>query len=100
MEKVYCEKCREEFEDGEIVGMADGESYHAIFETPDNVSGCSTSCSDKKVKPGIYFKGKIYNMFDIVKVKAFKELKGLRENGRGVVIKGDLSDLVNQEAVM
>ena len=89
MKEVYCEECKEEFEDGEIVGFIGKEIYHYLFEE---------SFKKKFSKIGMYYQNKIYDVFDIVKLKNFKALKGgLNEKRNGVKIFGNLEDLVNEK---
>jgi len=89
MEK-YCKKCKEKFYDGNLVVVDDNLLYHYNDE----------ECFTKKqgTKTGIYYEDKIYSMFSLAKLKHLKELK-CRTEKNSVVITGDLSDIVNCEAI-
>lgn len=88
--KKYCSKCSEEFEDGEIVGFIDDKAYHCIFEGRGKFSGCA----DAILEAGICYKGRIYNMFDVVKLKNLKEIK-TKKIKQGFKLEGRLDDLLN-----
>lgn len=88
--KIYCAKCSEEFEDGEIIGFIDDKAYHCIFDGAEKFSGCA----DAIPKAGIYYKESVYSMFDIAKLKNLKEIKA-KKIGHGFKLEGNLNNLLN-----
>jgi hypothetical protein len=96
--KVCCKGCKEDFEDGEIIGIVNNEIYHCSFETQYDVKGCFKKTN--KTKSGIYYQGKIYNIFDVVKLDNFKQLKGMKTAGLGTKINGDLGGLLKQKVLV
>ena len=96
--KSCCKGCKESFEDGEIVGISNNQLYHCSFETQYEIIGCIEKTN--KTKSGIHYKGKIYSIFDVVKLDNFRQLKGIKTTGLGTKIKGDLNKLVNQKPIL
>jgi hypothetical protein len=92
--KICCEKCSEEFEDGEMIGIIDDKTYHCIFEAAEKYSGCA----DKMPQAGIFYKGHVYSIFDMAKLKNLKEIK-TKGTKRGFKLDGNLDDLLKCEAL-
>jgi hypothetical protein len=93
--KICCEKCKESFEDGEIMGYVDYKTYHCIFESAEKFSGCA----DTVPQAGIYYQGKIYSIFDMAKLKNLKEIKSKRTR-KGFGFSGDLENLLSCKEVL
>ena len=89
---LCCAKCNESFEEGEIVGCIGDRVYHGIFESAEEYHGCA----DKMPDAGVYYRGKVYDMRDIAKLKNLAQIRTKRTRF-GFKLAGDLEGLIGCE---